>query len=259
MARTRVCILGESPLVEEYASLCLNKGFDVCLRFNADGAKGTHIKVPRGARKVARPPKNVNLALELTNIGAEAKHRNMAELDAILTPRTPIISSSVTSTVSEQAAMLHHPQRLVGIGALPSLLEGGLMEFAFSSVTDESALKAADQFARDLGKESAHVQDSVGLVLPRILCMLVNEAYFALTENVALPDDIDTAMKLGTNYPFGPVEWADRIGVCQVLAVMMALHRTLGEDRYRAAPLLQKAAALAGLDVRVPSRNGLSK
>jgi 3-hydroxybutyryl-CoA dehydrogenase len=259
MARMRVCILGESPLVEEYASLCLNKGFEVVVRVNADTAKETTVKLPRGARKVNRPPKNVNLALELTNINAEAKRRNLAELDTILTPRTPIFSSAVTATVSEQSAVLRHPGRLVGIGALPSLLEGGLIEFATSPVTDEPALKAAEQFARDLGKESANVQDSVGLVLPRILCMLVNEAYFALSENVALPDDIDTAMKLGTNYPFGPVEWAERIGVRHVLAVVGALHRTLGEDRYRAAPMLQKAAALSGFGVRVPARNGLSK
>lgn len=259
MARTRICILGESPLVEEYASLCLNKGFDVSLRFNADAARNAHIKAPRGARKVARPPKNVNLAIELTNISLEAKQRNLSDLDAALMPRTPIVSSSVTTTVSEQAALLHHPERLVGIGALPSLLEGGLIEFAFSIVTEEAALKAADRFAGDLGKESAHVQDSVGLVLPRVLCMLVNEAYFALAENVALPDDIDTAMKLGTNYPFGPVEWAERIGLRHVLATMMALHRTLGEDRYRPAPMLQKAAALSGFHPRVPSRNGIPK
>jgi 3-hydroxybutyryl-CoA dehydrogenase len=259
MARMRVCILGESPLVEEYASLCLNKGFDVSLRLNAENSRGSHPKIPRGARKVAHPPKNVNLALELTNTNAETKRRNLAELDAALAPRTTIISSSVSITVSEQSAMVRHPQRLVGIGALPSLLEGGLIEFAFTPVTDESPLKAADQFAKDLGKESARILDSVGLVLPRILCTLVNEAYFALTENVALPDDIDTAMKLGTNYPFGPVEWADRMGARQVLAVVTALHHTLGEDRYRPAPMLQRTAALGRDDIRVSPRNGQSK
>jgi 3-hydroxybutyryl-CoA dehydrogenase len=259
MARMRICILGESPLVEEYASLCLNKGLDVSLRLNAGDAKESHVKIPHGARKVSRPPKNVNLALELTNTNAEAKRRNLVELGAALAPRTTIISSSVVVTVADQSALLRHPQRLVGIGALPSLLEGNLMEFASTPVTDESALKAADQFARDLGKESARVQDSVGLVLPRILCMLVNEAYFALTENVALPDDIDTAMKLGTNYPFGPVEWAARIGTRQVLAVVAALHHTLGEDRYRPAPMLQRTAALGGADMRIPPRNGSSK
>jgi hypothetical protein len=82
MARTRICILGESPLVEEYASLCMNKGFEVCLRINPQGAKETQPKIPRGARKVVRPPKNVNLALELTNIGTEAKRKNLVLLRA---------------------------------------------------------------------------------------------------------------------------------------------------------------------------------
>jgi 3-hydroxybutyryl-CoA dehydrogenase len=256
MARMRVCILGESPLVEEYASLCLNKGLEVSLRLNAGDPNGAQPKIPRGARKVTRPPKNVNLALELTNTNADKKQRNLAELDTVLPPRTPILSSSVACTAAEQSTPLRHPERLIGIGALPSLLEGGLIEFAGTPMTDESVLKAADQFARELGKESARVQDSVGLVLPRILCMMINEAYFALTEKVALPDDIDTAMKFGTNYPFGPVEWAERIGVCHVLAVVIALHRTLGDDRYRPAPKLLQAAALSGFGARVPSRNG---
>ncbi len=259
MARTRVCILGESPLVEEFASLCLNKGMEVNLRLNPVSAKDGHVKLPRGARKITRPPKTVTLALELTNLDRETKRKNLIELDAVLPPRTPILSSSVTMTASEQSEGLHHPERLIGIGALPSLLEGGLIEFAFMPINDEAVLKSAEQFARDLGKESARVQDSVGLVLPRILCMLVNEAYFALTENVAVSDEIDTAMKLGTNYPFGPVEWAERIGVRQVYAVMTALHRTLGEDRYRTAPLLQRAASLAGTAVGVPARNAPSK
>ncbi len=106
MARTRVCILGESPLVEEYASLCLNKGFEVSLRFNAEGKKESSLKAPRGARKITRPLKAVDFALELTNVKTEAKQRNLNELDAILAPRTPIISSSVTVSVSEQSAWL---------------------------------------------------------------------------------------------------------------------------------------------------------
>jgi 3-hydroxybutyryl-CoA dehydrogenase len=87
------------------------------------------------------------------------------------------------------------------------------------------------------------VQDSVGLVMPRILCALANEACFAIMEGVAEANDIDTAMKLGTNYPSGPVVWAGRIGWSQVLAVLKGLHGYFGEDRYRPAPLLQRMAA----------------
>ena len=69
--------------------------------------------------------------------------------------------------------------------------------------------------------------------------MLVNEAMFALTEGVASPQDIDTAMKLGTNYPSGPVQWGNSIGLKHVLSVIDALYNDLHEERYRAAPLLR--------------------
>jgi 3-hydroxybutyryl-CoA dehydrogenase len=84
------------------------------------------------------------------------------------------------------------------------------------------------------------VPDGPGLVFPRILCMIINEAAFALMEGVASAEDIDTAMKLGTNYPLGPLEWADRIGLDQVLGVLEGLQAEYGEDRYRPAPLLRQ-------------------
>jgi 3-hydroxybutyryl-CoA dehydrogenase len=73
-----------------------------------------------------------------------------------------------------------------------------------------------------------------------VLALLVNEAAFALSEGVARARDIDLAMKKGTNYPFGPLEWADEIGIDQIIAILLGLQRELGEDRYRPAPLLRK-------------------
>jgi 3-hydroxybutyryl-CoA dehydrogenase len=178
--------------------------------------------------------------LELTNISADIKKKNLVQLDRALAASVPIISSSTTLTVAEQSTWIKNPQRLIGIGALPSLLEGALIELAQGETTTEHTIGRARGLAAALGKEVAMVQDSIGLIMPRILCMLVNEAYFALAEGVAGAKDIDTAMKLGTNYPSGPVERAERIGVNQVYAVLAALFKHFGEDRYRIAPLLQQ-------------------
>ena len=137
---------------------------------------------------------------------------------------------------------MSHPERLIGLGALPSLLEGSLIELAPSRSTNDQTLAAANEFAGTLGKETAIVRDAVGLVMPRIICMLANEACYAIAEELATARDIDTAMKLGTNYPHGPVEWAERIGIRQVHAVMTALYKSFRDERYRAAPLLQQSA-----------------
>ena len=238
-SRPRVVLIGESPLLQEYAALCLSKGYDVHARLNSDSAD---LGVPKGTKKVAKPTKAFSIAFELTNTNPELKRKNIIELDRLLGPKAIILSSSLVVTVAEQASWVSRPERLVGIGAFPTMLDGGLIELATSSATDEATLTTAKDFVKALGKESAVVQDSIGMVMPRVLCMLINEACFAMMEGVAAGKDIDTAMKLGTNYPSGPVEWGKRIGFTQVEAVLSALHHSFGEDRYRVAPLLRQMA-----------------
>jgi 3-hydroxybutyryl-CoA dehydrogenase len=235
----RICAFGESPLLEEYISLLLNKSMTVHGRMNP-GSAGT-APLPRGARKVAKPVRAIDAALELTNADPARKRQNLHELDAALPADIPILSSSVTVALAEQAEWVRHPERLVGLGALPSFLQGSLVELCTIEETSGKAQAAAGELFRTLGKETALVTDGVGMVLPRIVCMIVNEAYFAMQEGVAPAREIDTAMKLGTNYPRGPVEWGDRIGLRQVLAVLSALHVYFGEDRYRASPALRAA------------------
>lgn len=241
MAKSQqIFITGESPLIDEYAVLCASKNMAVAVKTNAGE------KVPKGVARATRPTKAVTTALELTNTSLDAKKRNLIFLDTALASSIPIISSSVTVTVAEQSSWIKQADRLIGIGALPSLLDGGLIEFAQSPVTNDRTVVQARSFASAIGKESAIVQDSIGLVMARMLCMLTNEAYFAMAEGVAAAGDIDTAMKLGTNYPSGPVERAGKIGLKHVHAVLSALYRQFGEDRYRVAPLLQQAVFMGG-------------
>lgn len=236
---TRVLVVGESPLVQEYAALCLTRQYAVHARMN----KGSdETRLPKGTKRITKPTKTASIAFELTNTSGDQKRRNIVELDRLLSPKSVIVSSSITVTVAEQASWVSRPERFVGIGAFPTLLDRELVELAASPATGDAALTAARDFLRSLGKETALVKDSVGMVLPRILCMLVNEACFAMMEGVATGKDIDTAMALGTNYPTGPVEWGKRIGFAQVQALLDALHQSFGEDRYRTAPLLRQMA-----------------
>ena len=183
--------------------------------------------------------------MELTNTDLEAKKQNLKKLDNALPATAPILSSSITVSATEQASWIGQKHRLVGIGAFPTFTDKPLVEVAPTVYSPKETLEVVTRFYTSLGKEIELVQDRIGMVLPRILCQLINESVFALQDDIATPRDIDTAMKLGANYPKGPLEWAELIGVRQVFAVLSAIQQDLNEDRYRVSPLL-KQMAIAG-------------
>jgi 3-hydroxybutyryl-CoA dehydrogenase len=131
----------------------------------------------------------------------------------------------------------------VGFHALPPFEESGVVELTWSHGAPEGNAMRADAFFRSLGKHVERVGDAPGLVLGRIVCQLVNEAAFAVSEGVGSPEDVDVAMRLGYNWRRGPLEWADMIELDHVLATLDALHEELREERYRAAPLLRHMVA----------------
>ena len=137
-------------------------------------------------------------------------------------------------------------QDAVGWLALPDLDSASLVELTRTAATSEASAGAAEAHFRSLGKHVEWVGDAAGLVLGRIVCQLVNEAHFALDAGIAGAADIDTATRLGLNYPRGPFEWCVAIGPARVLTILGALHVELGEERYRSAPALRRAAAMAG-------------
>jgi 3-hydroxybutyryl-CoA dehydrogenase len=128
----------------------------------------------------------------------------------------------------------------VGFHLLGPLEDATMVELTAGDFAPEQDRRAVEAFFRGLGLHTEWVGDAPGLVLGRIVCQLVNEAAFALQKGVGSAEDIDTAMKLGFNYPRGPLEWGDRIGLDHVLAVLDALQDELGEERYRAAPQLRR-------------------
>lgn len=140
----------------------------------------------------------------------------------------PVLIHAVEGTCLSRSL----PDNGIRINAWTGFLSGASWELA-GQVTPE-----AEAVVRALGRTPVVVADEPGLVAGRVLAMIINEAYYALGEGVSTREEIDTAMKLGTNYPFGPFEWASRIGTGALYRLLLSLE-SYGE-RYRPAPLLQK-------------------
>ena len=131
----------------------------------------------------------------------------------------------------------------VGWFAPSPVAEAPLVELTRGAATTDEQAAEAELYFGARGKHVEWVGDAPGLVLGRIVSQLVNEAAFALGRGIGTAEDIDTAMRLGFNYPRGPLEWGAAVGYANVLETLDALHRELGEERYRAAPLLRRMAA----------------
>lgn len=126
--------------------------------------------------------------------------------------------------------------RLFGLNALPTFLNRSLAEVTVLNEVDKDALQ---QVMAKLQWEYKIVEDRIGMVTPRIVLMIINEACYTVQEGTATMQDIDTSMKLGTNYPHGPFEWADKIGIKQVYEVLAALYEDTKDERYKICSLLK--------------------
>jgi 3-hydroxybutyryl-CoA dehydrogenase len=126
--------------------------------------------------------------------------------------------------------------RIFGFNGMPTLFNREVLEVSLQKAEDLSLLQS---LCEQLKTAYQVVDDRVGLVTPRIVCMIINEAYYAAQEGTATRVDIDLAMKLGTNYPYGPFEWAQRIGIRHVYELIEALYDDTRDERYKICPLLK--------------------
>jgi 3-hydroxybutyryl-CoA dehydrogenase len=122
-----------------------------------------------------------------------------------------------------------------GFNGLSTFFNRSLLEVSLFRNKDTDRLEA---ICEKLKTEFQIVDDRVGLVTPRVICMIINEAFYTVMEGTATRDDIDKAMKLGTNYPYGPFEWCERIGIREVYEVLTAVYEDTRDERYEICPLL---------------------
>ncbi|MBZ0204605.1 MAG: 3-hydroxybutyryl-CoA dehydrogenase [Ignavibacteria bacterium] len=183
---------------------------------------------------------SAGIIINSTNFPEYEKTEELQYIEANSAKNIPIFTSSLCSSVSAQSSLQENPERLIGIGLYDTFSIAKRIEIAPSKITDDKILKNAENFLSEAGINYSIVPDRVGLIFPRIVSMIINEAVQVFSELIASKEDIDTAMKLGTNYPFGPLEWADRLGIELVCNILAGLQRDFGEDRYRPHPLLKE-------------------
>ncbi|HMV98249.1 MAG TPA: 3-hydroxybutyryl-CoA dehydrogenase [Anaerolineales bacterium] len=184
--------------------------------------------------------KDADLVIEAATENPELKFKIFKDMDA--NAREGVILASNTSSISitKIAAVTSRPDKVIGMHFMNPVPLMKLVEVIRGlGTTDETAQTIVD-LCKVMGKEPVEANDSPGFISNRILCPMINEAVFALQENVGTPEAIDQVMKLGMNHPMGPLTLADLIGLDVVLFVMEVLQRDLGEDKYRPAYLLRK-------------------
>jgi len=190
--------------------------------------------------------KDADLVVEAATENIDIKLQIFQTLDEVTRPDVILGSNTSSISITKIAGATKRSDKVIGIHFMNPVPIMKLVEIIRGLLTSDETYKTSVEFVQKMGKETVTAADFPGFLVNRILCPMINEAIFALEEGIASPEDIDKAMKLGTNVPMGPLELADYIGLDTLLAIMEVLHQGLGEDKFRPAPLLRKYVA-AGL------------
>lgn len=181
-----------------------------------------------------------DLVVEAVSEDETLKQRIFTQLDGICPPATILASNTSSIPITRMAAWTKRPERFIGMHFMNPVPVMKLVEIIRGLATDDATYGAVRDLAERMGKTTVVARDMPGFIVNRILMPMINEAVVALYEGIGSAEDIDTAMKLGTNQPMGPLTLADFIGLDTCLAIMEVLHAGTGDSKYRPCPLLRQ-------------------
>jgi len=188
----------------------------------------------------AREAKDVDVAIEAATENEELKKRIFQDLDVAVRPGGVLATNTSSIPITRIAAATSRPEAVIGMHFMNPVPVMQLVELIRGAATSEATFQRTKTLAEAMGKTVVASRDYPGFIVNRILIPMLNEAAYALMEGLGTAEDIDTAMKLGTNQPMGPLQLADFIGLDTVLFIAEVMHRGLGDPKYRPCPLLRQ-------------------
>ncbi|MGO8969974.1 MAG: 3-hydroxyacyl-CoA dehydrogenase NAD-binding domain-containing protein [Myxococcaceae bacterium] len=187
-----------------------------------------------------RDVREVDVAIEAVTENEEVKRRVFQELDAVVRPGGVLATNTSSIPVTRVAASTRRPEAVIGMHFMNPVPLMQLVEVTRGAATSDETYQRTRQLAERMGKTVVTSRDFPGFIVNRILIPMLNEAVYALMEGLGTAEDIDTAMRLGTNQPMGPLQLADFIGLDTVLFIATVMHQGLGDPKYRPCPLLRQ-------------------
>lgn len=183
--------------------------------------------------------KDVDVVVEAATENMEIKLKIFAQLDDIVNENAILCTNTSGMSITKIASAAKRPERVVGTHFFMPVPAMRLVEIIPGILTSEEAEKKAFEFGEAIGKTTVKAPDTAGFLVNRIFEPMRNEAIYLVMEGND-PKDVDTAMKLGCNWPMGPLELSDYTGLDTLLASMTKIYEEMGDPKYRPCPLLKK-------------------